>query len=285
MSISSNRRVLRYAAVWLLLLVVSAVAFVARPAAVQAEKPKTYYGDSAQLGDGIARTYVTIDDHKRPVAIGAEFTAAMLTNLPTTATDGHHCYEGHCVGGHERILDFPNQVANTPFQWLLLNWNTHGHVPDGVYSVPHFDFHFFIMDLATRNTIDPGPCGIVVDCEDYQRGIQPVPPQYLPQDYNDLGAVEAAMGNHLIDLTAPEFNGQPFTQTFIYGAYEGKISFYEPMITLAYFQTLPNHCVSLKLPAAYAVSAYYPTQYCMRYFAESATYTVSLEGFEYRAAA
>jgi len=31
------------------------------------------------------------------------------------------------------------------------------------------------------------------------------------------------MGNHLLDLTGPEFNKQPFTRTWIYGAYDGKV--------------------------------------------------------------
>jgi hypothetical protein len=28
-----------------------------------------------------------------------------------------------------------------------LNWNPHGHIPPGVYDLPHFDFHFYIEPI------------------------------------------------------------------------------------------------------------------------------------------
>ena len=42
------------------------------------------------------------------------------------------------------------------------------------------------------------------------------------------------MGWHWIDPLSPEFTGQPFSKTYIYGYYGGELSFVEPMITLAY---------------------------------------------------
>jgi hypothetical protein len=71
----------------------------------------------------------------------------------------------------------------------------------------------------------------------------------------------------------------PFTQTFIYGSYEGDIIFYEPMISLAYLQSQPNVCFPLKLPEAWEVGGAYPTEYCIRYLEDEGEYTVSLEGF------
>jgi hypothetical protein len=38
----------------------------------------------------------------------------------------------------------PDAVArrwDTPFTWVLLNWDLAGHSPRGVYDVPHFDVH------------------------------------------------------------------------------------------------------------------------------------------------
>lgn len=265
----------------LLVLLVMAGAILS-PTLTAARGQKVSFGPSAPLGDGTIRSYLVMDRRDRPVALGVIFPHSAFSNLPTTEHDGHHCYQGKCAGGHERILALPKQGFVPPFKWVLFNWNPHGHEPEGVYTAPHFDVHFYTMDLATRNTIDPGPCGIIVDCEDYQRGIQPVPPPYLPQDYTDLGEVEVAMGNHLIDLTGPEFNGQPFVHTFIYGSYEGKITFYEPMITVAYLQSKPNRCVKLKLPTAYQESGFYPRTYCMKY--HRGYYTISLEQFVYQQA-
>ncbi|MGI8637700.1 MAG: hypothetical protein ACR2KZ_20055, partial [Segetibacter sp.] len=54
---------------------------------------------------------------------------------------------------------------------------------------------------------------------------------YLPQNYFP-GAPVPQMGKHFVDIASPELNGQPFTQTFIYGSYDSKVTFYEPMITL-----------------------------------------------------
>jgi hypothetical protein len=45
------------------------------------------------------------------------------------------------------------------------------------------------------------------------------------------------MGNHLLDSQSPEMKDSlPFTTTFIYGAYEGELIFWEPMITLDFLQ-------------------------------------------------
>jgi hypothetical protein len=50
-------------------------------------------------------------------------------------------------------------------------------------------------------------------------------------------AMAANMGNHLIDFTAPEFNGEPFTHTYIWGAYGGSLIFFEPMVTTDFLKT------------------------------------------------
>ncbi len=135
----------------------------------------------------------------------------------------------------------------------------------------------------------PGPCALLINCDDFVTATLPVPSQYLPQDYVDLGAAEVAMGNHLIDLSSPEFTGQPFTHTFIYGAWNADITFYEPMITLDWFQgmangTIANQCWDLKLPQAWKDGGHYPTRYCIRYRHNRQDFTVSLEGFVYREA-
>jgi hypothetical protein len=126
----------------------------------------------------------------------------------------------------------------------------------------------------------------MVDCEDFERGIKPVPAKYVARDYVDLQVVAPDMGNHLIDTTSPELRDPPvkFTHTFIYGAYDGKITFYEPMITAEFLLSNPDVCVPLKLPDAYEMAGYYPTQYCMRRVADEELYTISLEGFVHRVA-
>src|SRR5262249_23642859 len=117
---------------------------------------------------------------------------------------------------------------------------------------------------------------------DYQKGKIPVPSRWMPPGYADVDAVEVRMGNHLIDLSSPEFQPQGnFTHTFIFGAYEGRITFWEPMITKSFLDQKTSSCADIRLPDGYAVDGYYPTKYCIRYTGEQ-TYTVSLEGMQPR---
>ena len=57
------------------------------------------------------------------------------------------------------------------------------------------------------------------------------------------------MGNHLLDPKSPEIKDSlPFTRTFIYGAYEGKLIFWEPMITLEFLRKSPDACFDISQP-------------------------------------
>ena len=267
-------------------------------AGIASSKAGTFFGETKKLGKGTVRPYAELNPDGSPKAIGVTFTKKMLEGLPTSPNDQHHCFDVNkdgsinppkeCVGGHERILPLPKELAkrsDTPFRWVLLNWNTFGHIPKGVYTVPHFDFHFYTMSLEERNAIRPGSCGLAINCDDFKRATIPVPAQYMPQGYKNVNAAEGAMGNHLVDLTSLEFGNPPmFTRTFIYGTYDGHIIFYEPMITQAHFMSQPSECMPLKLPKAWEVSGYYPTTYCIRYLENRREYTVSIESFIYRKA-
>lgn len=258
--------------------------------------PCALYGAPSALGNGAVRTYAQLDG-ARPLSIGVSLPATTLTNLPTPPTDGQRCFDvdnngsidAHleCFGGHERPIELPAGLAHrtsTSLKWALVNWNTHGHGPPGIYDTPHLDFHFYIQPRAERDAIRIGPCGIGVNCDDFATGRIPVPAQYLPQDYADLGAVEVKMGNHLVDQSGAEFHGELFTHSFIYGAYAGKVSFLEPMVSLATFQLLkagPDReiCKPIKQPAQWLERGWYPRTYCLRYRENRQDFTVSLENF------
>jgi hypothetical protein len=161
----------------------------------------------------------------------------------------------------------------------MVNWNPAGH--HAPYATPHFDFHFYLGDRGLVESIRPGRCGEMVDCSDFKRGSQPVPGKYLPAGYIDVGAVAPRMGNHLLDSQSPELKDSlPFTSTFIYGAFDGKVIFMEPMITLALLQASRDTCLQIRQPAAFQRAGFYPSQYCIRRN-EIGGRTVSLEGFRY----
>lgn len=72
------------------------------------------------------------------------------------------------------------------------------------------------------------------------------------------------MGKHWVDSTSPELNGQPFTQTFIYGTYNGKVTFYEPMITLDFLKDNDSFVRSIPQPEKFRKTGYYPTELRIR---------------------
>ncbi len=256
-------------------------------------------GAPATLGNGTVAGYAEFDAAGAMNAIGVVFSASALDGLPAARTDGHHCFDvdkdgkidpaTECAGWHERVLPLPSEAsrqADLPFKWALLNWNPHGHIPPGVYDKPHFDIHFYMEPIENVFSIEPGPCGPEqVRCDQFAQGRLPVPANYMHPDFKDVEAVAPAMGNHLIDPKAPEFNGVPFTHTWIYGVYEGRVTFYEEMVTVAYLKSRPDGCTPIKKVPAVAVAGRYPTQSCIRYRPGSSEITVSLEGFEQRAAA
>jgi hypothetical protein len=126
--------------------------------------------------------------------------------------------------------------------------------------VPHIDFHFYIVPQHEVAKVRPGPCSELIDCDDFERARIPVPAGYVHADHIDVGAAVPDMGNHLIDAKSPELapGGPAFTHTFILGACDGKITFYEPMITLAYLETKPDLCLPIKQPQASATAGHTP---------------------------
>lgn len=255
-------------------------------------------GAPVALGDGSVAGYATFDHAGTPHAIGVAFSAAALHTLPVEHSDGHRCFDANgdgvldleteCSGWHERALPLPSEAArrgDLPFKWVLLNWNPHGHIPPGIWDAPHFDVHFYIESIEKVFALHRGTCGPeLVRCDQFAQAIKPVPANYMHPDYVNVGAVAPAMGNHLIDTTAAEFRGTPFTRSWIFGTYDGRVTFYEEMLTVAYFASKPDACAAIKSPPAVAQSGYYPTRSCVRYDAARDEYTVSMEDFVYRQA-
>jgi hypothetical protein len=281
-------------------------------------KPKTYFGDPSTLGNGEIRTYVTLDADGLPVSVGVKFDASFLEDLPTEPSDGTWDIldsEGevvwHCCG-HEVELSFHEDVAHLiPFRHFVLNWNPAGHFPPGIYDSPHFDFHFYTIDSETRKSI-PAPTaetacmegGVFspVTCADFKFLTLPLPADQQPPSHTNVGAVEPGMGNHLLDFSSAEWNGIPFSHTWIFGTMGGGLSFWEPMITRDYLLWVkglspsdkkdtddPNRgsinsegsgasvSVPIIIPDAAPEAGFYPTSYKVRYQKPGKCFTVSLE--------
>ncbi|HSR71451.1 MAG TPA: hypothetical protein VLL72_03630 [Kiloniellales bacterium] len=266
--------------------------------ATDASAGETLYGEAASMGHGEARVFVELDDSGKPRALGTRFDAALLDGLPQKKNRTSRCFDvdgdghldGHeCQGDYEIVLALPaghGPESGLPVRWVNINWNPEGHMPPAPppWAAPHFDFHFYIQDHDSVMAIRPGPCAELVDCDDFETGKKPVAARYLPVHHIDVGAVVPAMGNHLIDSRSPELaeGGPPFTHTFIYGSYDGRITFLEPMITHAFLAGRPDFCTAINLPQVYEVGGYYPTGYCIRYEAATDSYRVSLDHLVHR---
>jgi len=65
------------------------------------------------------------------------------------------------------------------------------------------------------------------------------------------------MDVHWVDAAAPELNGKPFTQTFLYGTYRGRLTFFEARSGGAF---------EIKQPEAFrGIGLAYPTRYTIRF--------------------
>ncbi|MBE9373652.1 hypothetical protein IQ251_04225 [Saccharopolyspora sp. HNM0983] len=264
--------------------------------------PCAEYGESAPRGDGTMTAYSQVEDG-RPVAVGTVLEAGALRGLPyDPPTEGRWCFDkdgdGHtdphteCAGGYENALDLGAEFTggvDTPFTYVLVNWNPHGHMPPGVYDLPHFDVHFYTNPDAERLAIRPGPCEALVNCDDYELGKNLPEQRYRTQDHLDLDALEPAMGNHLVDTTGPEHHGERFTHAFLYGVWDAEVTFYEPMVTHEWLAglvdgTRQDGCFPIKQPQAWQRDGWHPTSYCLRYRDNREELTVSVEDFAYRRA-
>ena len=166
---------------------------------------------------------------------------------------------------------------------VSLDWNPHGHEPVGLFTLPHFDVHFYTVPMAERMTWMPGtPL--------FDRGATPPAAAYVPAGYVQLPGVVPAMGTHWIDPTDPTYapGGPAFTEVFINGSFDGRMVFAEPMITRAYLESLREsgavHEETLAQPAAVATTGLYPTTYSVRYDATTAEYRIELGGLVRRSA-
>jgi Domain of unknown function (DUF5602) len=217
-------------------------------------------GEEAPVGNGTVRSFVRTDKVGTPLAIGFWLTAKALEGLP----DHDQAF----------VMPLPDGVEVPPYKHLTLNWNRHGHAPDGIYNVPHFDFHFFMITPEAADKIT---------CADADAAVcmQKVDSAKIPASYAPGPDGVPKMGWHWVDTTSPEFTGQPFSATFIYGFYAGELTFIEPMVNLTTLTKSVNFVAPVPLPAKLAKQGYYPGTHSIVYRAPIDSYWISLNNLQY----
>lgn len=222
-------------------------------------KGGTFKGTPQAIGKGTATPWVRLNDGGEPVAYGIALSDGALDSLPDAE------------GEEEALsltLPMPAQASATNIDHISFDWNPHGHEPAGLYGVPHFDVHFYMINEAAQMAIPGG-----VD-------MAPIDSKYIAPDYWGPDPTSVPMmGRHFVDSTSHEFRGQPFDRTFIYGFSKGSMVFFEPMITLAYLKSKPvNASQVVKMPSAYPVSGkYYPAKYTVNYDGTTKETTITME--------
>lgn len=241
------------------------------------------YGPPTKVGNGMARAYVVVDDKdaKTPLELGIALDAKALEGLPSAQM------------GYMYLLRLPAHAPD-PYKLVELDWNPHGHEPPGVYTVPHFDFHFYTITLAERNAIVPSNPSFATEANNLPTDGY-VPPFYAALAGPGQTPADIAvpmMGVHWSDVRSPELQQllqnpdpnayQPFTKTFIYGSWNGRFTFYEPMVTRAYLLSKPNVSTDIPVPQLYPQPGYFPTSYKVAYDAQAREYRVALTGLTWR---
>lgn len=220
------------------------------------------YGKNTPMGNGSARSFLANVNNHEMMELGVALDLSAINGLPHTETSF--------------LLELPEEAAKlTPYKHISLEWTPHGHEPNGVYDQPHFDVHFYMISRDEQNAISAS-----------DPGMQKLPDSnFLPRLYvPEPGGVDK-MGKHWADITSPELdpvNPKPFTCTMIYGSYNSKVVFLEPMITRDFLLSNPDTIITIKQPQKFAVSSLYPEKYKIRHDKALNKLIISLADFRQR---
>jgi hypothetical protein len=246
-----------------LLLVAAAGSALACSASTSPDLSGTSVGAPTVMGSGSVHSYLTTGRDGTPTELGVALTEGALVGLPAAIT--------------EFVIALPAQATATPYTHAVINWQPTGHPPMGMYMVPHFDVHFYSITQSERDAMTPAD-------PQYATKLLRLPAGALaPTGYSADVMGIPRMGLHWGDPTSPEYSGQAFTSTFIYGSYDGKLIFAEPMLSKAYLESKPAADVKpVKQPGQYALSGYQPTSFTVSFDAVRKEYRIALTGLVLR---
>jgi hypothetical protein len=246
------------------------------------------YGEPLRLGNGRARAYALIDQKAgRTLELGVALDEQAMEGLraPVPGADPHH--------DHDMLtLQLPKSHASD-FRFVELNWNPQGH--GAPYAEGHFDFHFWTASEAERHAIMPSDPQYAAKAA-HDPAASDVPPFYFnPATALNLPPEAVAvpmMGMHWLDARAPELQGllgkpeayKPFTSTFIYGAWDGRLIFMEPMITRSHIvakrdaadPAVRDQVIPISTSPSYPSGGFRPTAYRIAWDAQAREYRVAL---------
>lgn len=218
------------------------------------------YGSDMPLGAGTVRAFAETDAAGRATRIGIEMTEAAVASL-----------------GHEMVfvtVPLPEAAIEAGYDHVSLDWMPHGHEPEGMFTVPHFDVHFYMTTEAERLAIDPA------DPRFMEKAANRPAADLMPATYMPPPAPEPvpAMGEHWLDMNDPVLAGQPFEAVLIYGAWDGEVTFVEPMVTRDLLLSKRDFGGELAQPERVAEAVSLPGAWQVGYDAGAGVHRVSIDG-------
>ncbi|GEL12260.1 hypothetical protein SAMN05192550_3169 [Flavobacterium glycines] len=233
------------------------------------DKLLVFKGPEVQFGYGKVRSWISVSQSGTPNEIGLEITPEAFKNL----TDEN---DKKIPADHSTVIVPLHLKAKqlTPFNHIGLNWNPRGHIPEGVFDVPHFDIHFYMISIADQMAIPAWS-------QETDAAFNNYPPEgYMPADYftppGDATA-EAQMGKHWLPVNLGAF--LPFSKIMIYGSYNGKVIFTEPMITLDHLLSHVDSSTDYSQPQFFQKPGNYPTKYNIYHNPDNGNTYITLSGF------
>lgn len=179
----------------------------------------------------------------------------------------------------EAAVTMPRQVTQlNGATHLTVLWEPVGH-PPATFSIPHFDFHFYVISPEERATID---CARLVKPTTVPDGYV-VPDMTFPPELVAITKVETLvglcvpdMGMHALDAVEME-SPDPFDGTMIVGYYDERPIFIEPMISQAFL--LERRSFDLTVPPVPGLEGSQPTAFRAEYLADQDAYRFAFSGF------
>jgi hypothetical protein len=220
-------------------------------AKTSATKLTVFKGPQVTFGYGKVRSWISMDSNGHPEEIGIEITPEAFKNL--TMEDTKMIPPEHAtvvVPLHLKATQL------TPIDHIGLNWNPNGHEPQGVFDVPHFDIHFYMISVKEQMAIPAWSPETDAAFNNYP------PMGYMPADYftpPGPATAEPQMGKHWLPINLPAY--LPFSKIMIYGSYNGQLIFVEPMITLDYLLSNVDFSADYSQPEHFEKAGNYPTMY------------------------
>jgi len=203
------------------------------------------WGESAIVDGSRIVTWAVVSADNQVLAVGVTFSQKLAKDMPD---------DGDGPAGAFASLEFPAIVQETTFfNHLEIQPEPHGHIsPPGsngtVYSVPHFDFHFYsiaeeeVLSIPAKNP--------------------PLPPAYeIPAGYLPAGPSLAEMGRHSSPRSVLSMEKLTAVMVLGYLPDGSQVHFLEPMVSQEVLLSEQDFSLDVPMLTTFGREMLYPTQF------------------------